>query len=244
MTNPTVSQLRSRGVALLLSAVAAVIGAVAACSYDETKGDILLHMTNVPPNATRAEVTLTTTNPGDQPKTYLPRFGAHNGTVDLAFAAPSTGTYSITIEVRAFDSPDAGQPESLVATGTVSGGPFTMPPPANSPVRLEVALSPVANDGTFAARCKADDAGVQSCNAGLACIQYQAGSRGVCTQGCTGAGAGTCPAAPSPQASCLTASQVDGGQFCQWQCDGGVAPGCPPGLFCPTGTGNRFCQPP
>lgn len=242
MTTPA-PQLRARGVLVLAGSVLAVFGVFAACSYDETKGDILVHLVNVPLNAVRADVTLTTSNAGDTPKTYLPRFGAHNGTVELALAAPSVGTYSITVDVRAYDAPAVGQFETLVATGTGAAGPATLPPPAGAPpLEVTVSMLPVASDGQFAARCKADDAGVQSCNSGLTCIQYTAGVRGVCTQACP-SGSG-CPASPTPAATCLAAAQVDGGQFCQWQCDGGVVPGCPAGLFCPAGTGNRFCQPP
>lgn len=220
-----------------VAAVAAVaLGFTGACAYTEQKPDIALRVDGLPQSAVRAEVALRTST--NEEKRFKPRFGVHGGSIDLQLAAPSSGSYTVTAEVSAYDVLD-----NLVATGTVSSaGAVTIPPADGNPVALQLALASIASDGAFAARCIVGDGGVQSCGTGLICVQYQgAASRGVCTQTCTG----ICPSSPAPASQCLANG---GGQACQWQCnlgDGGTSP-CPPGLQClaQVNTTNKFCQPP
>ena len=232
------TNLTRKLVPLAAAAVCAVAG-FSACSYNASKPDILLHVDGVQVSAVRGVVTITDTN-NDPAQQYFPRFGSGNGAaLDLSFAAPSAGTYTLTIHVEAFDADD-----NRVGDGTVSsGGPVTLP--ANPPVALTMALGSVNTDGTFGARCavaSADAGGAQSCTGGLTCVFYQGvGSRGVCTQVCTG----VCPATPTPAATCLPYTGTT--NACQWECDqadGGTS-ACPPGLVCASQTGStkKFCQP-
>lgn len=232
----TTHSSRNRSLASAFALLAVAIAA--ACSYTAQKGDIALHVDGLPASAVRAEVLLTTSS-GDS-KTYSPRFAVHDGTLDLGFAAPSNGTYTVTIRVAAFDAAD-----NFVADGTIATATAVLVPAADgTPVPINLTVATVAAEGTYAARCKTDDGGTQSCSSGLICVQYQGTtSRGVCTQACTG----VCPSAPTPLATCSTNGS---GQACQWECgaaDGGSAIGpCPPGLVCLTqvNSSKKFCQPP
>jgi hypothetical protein len=230
------AQSRSRKRSALLVALLAAGGAAAtsACSYDAQKPSITLHIDGLSADAVRAEVTLTDTN-GDKEQKYFPRFDSGAGApVDLAFDAPSKGTYTLTVRVQAFDAIDNIRGDGSVSTP----GPVTLP---DNPVNLQLTLAGVSAEGTYAARCSVTDGGTQACQSGLICVQYQgAGSRGVCTLTCTG----TCPTTTTPAATCLDSSS---GKACQWECDqtDGGTTACPPGLTCAaqTGTSKKFCQP-
>src|SRR5260221_739994 len=131
-------------------AAGAALVAFSACSYNANKPDVLVHVTGVPANAVRGIVTITDTN-GDSAQQYFPRFDASNGAaLDLSFAAPSAGSYTITVQMQAFDVDD-----NIVGDRTVSSsGPATFPAAA-TPVQLTVNLSAVNSDGTYGARCSA-----------------------------------------------------------------------------------------
>src|SRR5207302_904829 len=105
MTNSTDSHFRSRmRGAALLAAFAAFIGVSwGACSYDPQHSDIQVLVDGLPASALRGVATLTTTN-GDN-KQYFPRIPP-GGSVALAFTAPSAGTYTVTVQLQAFDALD------------------------------------------------------------------------------------------------------------------------------------------
>ena len=124
----------NRNLKLVLAASVAAIASFSACSYDAVKPDILVHVDGLPANAVRAEVTLNDSN-GDAPIKYFPRIvAAADASQDFAFAAPKSGSYSVTVQVQAFDPQD-----SIIGNGTVSAGPFTFP--ASPPVALQLSLA-------------------------------------------------------------------------------------------------------
>ncbi len=218
--------------------VAVLAAAASACSYDGAKPDLTLRVEGLPANAVRAEVTLTD-SAGDAAVQYFPRFGTAGGApVDLSFAAPSKGTYTVSLQVQAFDPDD-----NIVGDGTVTSGTLTFP--STPPAALQLTLAGVSSDGSYGARCAVADGGVQACTGSLVCVQYQgASSRGVCTQPCT---TNTCPTAPAPASTCIATTGT--ASACQWECDqtdGGTS-ACPPGLSCLPQTtpasGKKFCQP-
>ena len=146
MTTQTSKTSRNRGAAVLAALIA--VAAATACSYNETKGDVAVHVTNLPASASQAAVVVTTSN-GDPAKKYCPLFAVQSGTVDLAIPAPSAGTYTMTVQVAAFDADD-----NYVAVG--SGTTAAVALPAATPVDLTIPVSAQPDGGTPAARCGAD----------------------------------------------------------------------------------------
>src|SRR5207302_10537350 len=134
------------GAAFLAGGAALLAYAFSACSYDALHSDIQVLVDGLPVSAIRGHVTLTTTN-GDSEE-YFPRVPPGGG-LELDLAAPSSGTYTVSVQVQAFDALD-----NTVADGTTSGsGTF----PASTPLSLALHISAVASDGAFGSRCKADD---------------------------------------------------------------------------------------
>ena len=145
MTTQTSKRFRLRSAAL----VAAAVAAASACSYNESKGDLAVHVTNLPGTASQAAVVVTTSN-GDPAKTYCPLFAVQSGTVDLAIPAPSAGTYTVTVQVSAFDAD-----QNFVAVGQGTTPAVTLPA-AGAPVELTVPVAASADGGVAAARCGGD----------------------------------------------------------------------------------------
>ena len=129
--------------------VAAALAAASACSYNETKGDLAVHVTNLPATASQAAVVVTTSN-GDPAKTYCPLFAVQSGTAELAIPAPSAGTYTVTVQVSAFDAD-----QTFVAGGQRTTPAVTLPA-AGDPVELTVPVVANVDGGVPAARCATD----------------------------------------------------------------------------------------
>src|SRR3954470_17360610 len=98
MTTKTSKTLRARNLG-----TAAVLAAVAACSYDAAKSDLSIHVTGLPITASNPAVVVTPSK-GAPAQKSCPLFGVQNGSRDLAIAAPSAGTYAVTVQVSAFDA--------------------------------------------------------------------------------------------------------------------------------------------
>ena len=211
--------------AALCLAVAASL-CFAGCSYDSISAPLTFEVKGIPNGAIHLDATLT--DAANKITEVHPSFGADAYSADqplmMAFPAPASGTLSIAIQ--AFD-----QSRNVVAAYTGTGD-FS-----GSPLDLPVTLVPSVISGTFGQPCLSG--GV--CASSLTCKHYAQTDSGICTNVCSGPGAGDCANAPQPQAQCSVFPNTTGSTdtFCQWDCGGGQGP-CPPGTVCSKASNGTF----